>query len=247
MAIDLLNGKVRVYNFEQSPVSFPSQNNVNGVFIRGRDEDEEFVVERVDFVDIESENTKSDLFKVGRLRFNPDEEDEVYNKLGIEDRDNIKTDKELTLVLKDESVENIKWISNLKSSTLLRRMKSLLFTMERNGTHPPHTVAAIVNERVNEVKFGLKRSENSAINRILESDKKKKDEDKVATQLAELSKKVELLEKEKNEKDELLGQSENAIQLLLKKVEDLTKGSESPKETEPKQIAKKSGRPPKNK
>jgi transcriptional regulator with XRE-family HTH domain len=97
---NLLNGKVRVFNYELSPAGFPSQHNQNGVLIRGRDEDEEFVVERVSFDDIESENTKSDLFKVGRLRFAPEEEDEIYKKLGIEDRDNIKTDSELIELLK---------------------------------------------------------------------------------------------------------------------------------------------------
>lgn len=248
MEINLLNGKVRVYNYSQSPIGFPSNHSANGVFIRGRDEEEEFVVERVDWDDIESENTKSDIFKVGRLRFHPDEEDEIYNKLGIEDRENIKTDKELIGILKDSSVENIKWISNLKSSTLLLRLKNLLFRLERSGDFPPPTVSAVVNERVNEIKFGLKRDKNSSINKILEADKQKREKDQVATQLEELAKKVEQLEKEKSEKDQLLNQSESAIQLLLQKVEELTK-ADTPKEPKPNKndTAKKSGRPPKNK
>lgn len=221
MAIDLLNGKIRVYNYELSPVGFPSQHTSNGVFIRGRDEDEEFVIERVFLDDIESENTKSDLFKVGRLRFHPDEEDEIYKILGIEDRDNIKSDKELIEMLQDDSIENIKMISNIKSSTLLLRMKSLLFTMERNGSIPPHTVSSVVNERVNEVKFGIKRDKNSEINRILEVDKKKNEENKMKTTLEELAKKVQKLEKENNEKDQLLSQSQNALQDLLKMVDEL--------------------------
>ena len=221
MAINLLNGKVRVYNYDLSPVGFPSQHNINGVFIRGRDEEEEFVVERVAFDDIEAENSKSDLFKIGRIRFHPDEENEIYEKLGIEDTENIKSDSQLIETLKDDSIENIKRISNIKSPSLISRMKSLLFAMERNGTIPPHNISAVVNERNNELKYGGKRNENSEINRILEVDKKKNEENKLKSVVEELSKKVDSLEKEKNEKDELLNQSQNAIQDLLKMVNDL--------------------------
>lgn len=238
VAIDLLNGKIKVYNYELSPVGFPSQHNQNGVFVRGRDEDEDFVVERVPFDDIEAENTKSDLFKVGRLRFSPDEEDEIYKKLGIEDRDNIKTDAELIEMLKNGSIENIKKISNLKSSTLLSRMKSILFNMERTGTIPPHTISSAVLERNNELKFGGKRNQDSEINRILEADKKKNSENKLQETVDALSKQVERLSKESSEKDSLLNESQSAIQDLLKMVNDLKKNNslEEPK---------KSGRPKK--
>lgn len=227
MVIDLLNGKVRVFNYELSPVGFPSQHNQQGVFIRGRDEDEEFVIERVSLDDIEAENTKSDLFKVGRLRFAPEEEDEIYKKLGIEDRDNIKSDTELIEILQDGSIDNIKRISNLKSSTLLLRMKTLLFNMERNGNIPPHTVSSVVLERNNELKFGGKRNPDSEINKILDADKKKNDENKLNSIVEELSKKVANLEKEKAEKNKTINDSQVAIQDLLKMVNDLK--SNSPK------------------
>lgn len=243
MAIDLLNGKVRVLNYELSPVGFPSQHNQNGVFVRGRDEEEEFVMERVAFDDIEAENTKSDLFKVGRLRFHPDEEDEIYEKLGIEDRDNIMSDRELTEMLADKSIENIKKISNIKSSTLLLRMKSILFSMERNGNIPPHEVSQIVTERANELKYGGKRNPDSVINKIIEADKKKNEESKLYSIVEELSRKVENLEKEKVQKDELLNQSQSAIQDLLKMVNDLKVNNSTETKEEP---AKKAGRPKKN-
>lgn len=225
MAIDLLNGKVKVYNYELSPVGFPSQHNINGVFIRGREEDEEFVIERVSFDDIEAENTKSDLFKVGRLRFNSDEEDEIYKKLGIEDRENIKSDRELIEYLRDDSIENIRKISNIKSPTLISRMKSLLFSMEKNNNTPPHKISSVVNERNNELKYGGKRNKDSEINRLLESDQKRNDENKLKFTVDELSKKLERLEKENSEKDKLLNDSQSAISDLLKMVNDLKSNS----------------------
>lgn len=248
MAIDLLNGKVKVYNYETSPAGFPSQYNQNGNFIRGRDEEEEYVIERVSLDDVEAENTKSDLFKVGRLRFDPKEEDEIYKRLGIEDRENIKTDAELIEILKDDSIENIKKISKQKSATLLSRMKSILFTMERNGVIPPHTVSSIVLERNNEIKYGGKRNKDSEINRILEADRKKNEDNKLQDAVAELTKKLEKLENDKEEqskvlqeKDKTIADSQTAIQDLLKMVNDLKNDSVS----EDKPAAKKSGRPKK--
>lgn len=242
MSIDLLNGKVRVYNYELSPVGFPSQHNVQGVYIRGRSEDEEYVVERVSFDDIEAENTKSDLFKVGRLRFNPIEENEIYKKLGIEDRENIKSDKELIEQLKDDSIENIKTISNLKSSTLISRMKSLLFNMERTGNIPPHTVSSVVLERNNELKFGGKRNKDSEINRLLDANSKQKEDDILKNTVAELSKKIEKLEQEKAEDKKTITESTQALQDLLKMVNDL----KSENKEENKSESKKAGRPKKS-
>lgn len=246
MALDLLNGKIKVYNYELSPVGFPSQYNQNGIFIRGRSEDEEFVVERVALDDIEAENTKSDLFKVGRLRFNPNEEDEIYQLLGIEDKENIKSDKELINLLQNDSIENIKWISNLKSSTLLLRMKSLLFSMERNGNIPPHNISSVVNERCNELKYGGKRNKDSEINRILEKDQQKQEDNKLKETVAELTKKVDTLLKENSDKDELISKSQSAITDLLAMVENLKKTNVETSQEEIVTEKKTTGRPRKN-
>lgn len=222
MELDILNGKIRVLNYEQSPVGFPSQHNQQGVFIRGRDEDEEFVIERVAFVDIEIENSKSDLFKVGRLRFHPDEEEAVYLKLGIEDKENIMNDKQLFDLLMTDSIETVKKISSMKSLSLLTRMKSKLFFMERAGKIPPHKIAAVVNERLNELKNGGKRNPNSQINKILEQEQKLNEDNRLKDTLEELVKKVQYLEKEIEQKDQLVVKSQSAIESLLAKVESIT-------------------------
>ncbi|ALS22304.1 hypothetical protein [Paenibacillus naphthalenovorans] len=247
MSIDLLNGKIRVYNYELSPVGFPSQHSQQGVFLRGRDEEEEFVVERVAFDDIEAENSKSDLFKVGRIRFHPDEEDEVYQKLGIEDRENIMTDKQLAEFLMTDTIENVKRISNLRSVTLISRMKSMLFILERAGKIPPHRISASVIERGNELISGGKRNPDSEINKILEAEKKVNEENKLQNTLNELMEKVATLEKEKEAeikaKNEVIIQSQAAIEKLLKKVEELTQNNQVSYDTQSK---KQAGRPPKN-
>ncbi|RNB59534.1 hypothetical protein EDM57_05170 [Brevibacillus gelatini] len=221
MPLDKINGKIRVYNYSTSPVGFPSQHNQQGVFLRGRSEDEEYVVERVAFDDIEAENSKSDLFKVGRLRFHPDEENEIYELLGIEDRENIMDDKELAQVLMDDSLDNLKRISKINSMTLITRMKSMLFVLERSGKNPPHNTVEAVTERLNELKNGGKRIQNSVINRMLEEDKKRQEETKLQETVKDLVKQVEMLKKQNEEKDEIIVKSQTAIHQLLDKVETL--------------------------
>ncbi|WP_064198985.1 hypothetical protein [Brevibacillus brevis] len=245
MSLDILNGKIRVLNYEQSPVGFPSQHNQQGVFIRGRDENEDFVIERVAFDDIEIENSKSDLFKVGRLRFHPDEEDEIYLKLGIEDKENILSDKQLFDLLTNDSIDVIKRISSLKSLSLLTRMKSKLFTMERTGKMPPHTITAVVSERLSELKNGGKRNPDSEINRIMELDKKAQQEGKLQETLDQLMKKVETLEQETKQKDVLLSKSQAAIEDLLAKVDSLSEVKQAANATDDNK--KQVGRPPKDK
>lgn len=232
MSLDILNGKIRVLNYEQSPVGFPSQHNQQGVFIRGRDENEDFVIERVAFDDIEIENSKSDLFKVGRLRFHPDEEDEIYLKLGIEDKENILSDKQLFDLLINDSIDVIKRISSLKSLSLLTRMKSKLFTMERTGKMPPHTITAVVSERLSELKNGGKRNPDSEINRLMELDKKAQQEGKLQEKLEQLMQKVETLEQESKQKDDIISKSHSALEELLAKVATLSDSKNVTNDTE---------------
>jgi hypothetical protein len=245
MSLDILNGKIRVLNYEQSPVGFPSQHNQQGAFIRGRDENEDFVIERVAFDDIEIENSKSDLFKVGRLRFHPDEEEEIYLKLGIEDKENILSDKQLFDLLMNDSIDVIKRISSLKSLSLLSRMKSKLFTMERTGKMPPHTITAVVSERLSELKNGGKRNPDSEINRIMELDKKAQQEGKLQEKLELLMQKVETLEQESKQKDDIISKSHSALEELLAKVASLSEPKLVTSDTEDNK--KPVGRPPKDK
>lgn len=245
MELDLLNGRVRVYNYNRSSVGFPSMRDQKGVYIRGRDEGEPFVVERVLLEDIEIENTKSDVFKVGMLRFHKDEEDEIYKRLGIEDRENIKTDQELTEMLRDNSIENLKKISEIKSTLLIIRLKNRLFEMERGGETPLHDIVAVVSERADELKYRTSRNENSIISKLTEKNNKNNVNNEMQKQLEELAKKVEQLEEEKNK---VVSDSQTAITDLLKIVEELKSENKAEKQETKKESPKKTaGRPKKDK
>jgi hypothetical protein len=260
--MDLLNGKVRVYNYEMSPIGFPSQINEKGVFIRGRNEDEEYVVERILWDDVEIENSKSDIFKIGRLRFNSEEENEVYDKLRIDDKENIMNDSEVIQLLKNDSVDTLKRINRIKSFMLLSRMKQLLFTMERGGQIPPHRVTTVLLEHIEEVLSGRK-NDNSLISGILADENKEKEDLHLKETLAHLSNEIASLKSEKEISDKENTESKNALSDLLKMVQDLKAENESLKSkviiedtsldsTEKatdevkEEPVKKAGRPPKN-
>lgn len=230
MSLNLLNGKIRVYNYQKNPVGFPSEVVKAGVYFTGREEDEEFVMERVLWEDIEIENNKSDVFKIGRLRFHPDEEDEVYEKLGITDRENIKSDKELIELLKDDSLVNLKYIMKLKSTLLISRMKSMLFDMERGGVNPPHLIISAVTERSEELK-GSPKNPNSQIHKMIEQEKKDKEDNRLKDTLSELKREMSKLKEEKEKKEVESQQSQSALADLLDMVKLLKQENEELKKS----------------
>jgi hypothetical protein len=185
-------------------------------------------MERVLWEDIELENNKSDIFKTGRLRFNSDEEDEIYEKLGIDDRENIKTDKELMKLLSDDSMENLKKINKIKSLTLLTRMKKILFKMERANKIPPHKVISVVSERCDELKNGGKKNENSVVSKLMEQERKQNEENKLKDTIENLAKEVSILKEEKTKTE---SQSTKALSDLLEMVNQLKEENKVLKES----------------
>lgn len=218
--MNLLNGKIRVYNYQDNPCGFPSEIIKDGVYFKGKEDDEEFVMERVAWEDVVNENNKSDVFRIGRLRFNSDEEDEIYEKLGITDKENIKNDKELMKLLKDDSMSNLKYIMKLKSTLLVSRMRAMLFQMERGGVQPPHYIILAVTEKLEELK-GSPKNPNSQIYKMFEQEKQDKEDGRLRETLIELKKDMAKLQDDKEKKELENQQSQNALQDLLKMVEQL--------------------------
>lgn len=227
--MELINGKVRVYNYEQNPIGFPSDVNKNGIHIEASEDEETPVLEYVLFSDIEQENSKSDIFKTGRLRFHPDEEDEIYQKLFITDRENIVTEQKMRKLLMDSSIENLKKIGNIKSHDLISRMKKAIVDMSMGGVTIPNQIVSVVNERYDELRYtnGNKKTD-SYLNRIISSEKSKQEENELLETVNKLAKQVEELKKEKenNEKE-----SQNALSDLLQMVQQLKAENESLKIT----------------
>ena len=220
--LDILNGRVRVYNYERSPIGFPSQSSGQGVFIESREDDEDFVVERVAWEDIEIENSKSDIFKIGRLRFDPKEEDEIYEKLGIHDKENIMNDSEIVKLLQDASVENLKRINKLDSNILLSRLKGMLFEMERKGKEAPRTVITVVLERCEEKKSGSRREEGTKfIDGILNKEKEDKENSELKKNLQKMQERIEAMESNKEEPKEDKKEDKDKMAEVLEKMKQL--------------------------
>ena len=67
--MDISNGKVRVYNFEKSPVGFPSQKDLKGVYFEGKEDNQEYVMKRVYWDDIDIENNDIQIIKINGSLF----------------------------------------------------------------------------------------------------------------------------------------------------------------------------------
>jgi hypothetical protein len=102
---------IDVLNYE-GLCAVPSINNTRGELFESGTEDMPTVYP-LSFRDIKVINSKSDIFRTGRLRFNSDEEEEIYEALSIHDRDNIFSEKEIR---KDSITEYINRKEAFKAS-----------------------------------------------------------------------------------------------------------------------------------
>jgi len=226
MNLSVLTDKVRVYNYQNNPCGFASNTIKDGIFFQGKKEDEDAVMERVTWEDIEGENNKSDVFKIGRLRFNEEDEKEIYAKLGIIDMENIKNDKELIELLKDDSISNLKYIMKIKSTLLISRMRSLLFQMERGGVTAPHYVILAVTEKSEELK-GSPKNEKSQIYKMFEREKQENEDGKLKETLNELKKEMGNLKNDNAQKEKDSKSSQDALAEMLAMVQQLKAENEA--------------------
>ncbi|MFC0903862.1 hypothetical protein ACFHWD_04050 [Clostridium sp. MT-14] len=218
--MNLLNGKVRVYNYRNSSVGFPSNVLKKGNFISGKDKDKEYTMKRILWEDIEEENANSDIFRTGMLRFHPDEEDEIYKKLGIEDRENILADEDIVKVLLNDSMDNLKRINNIKSFSLITRMKSMLFNLERVGKSAPIDIINVINDRYDSLRNQGKKNEKGYLDSLLEKQKKANNENELTSMIKKLSEEFNNLKQEKQKSEQ---ETKKSLTDLLKIVQDLKK------------------------
>lgn len=160
MAIDL-NKDIAVLNYNFNTVILVGMRDSYKLESAGIDNDGE-VAPSVNYItagDIRFINGGSNVFKIGYLRFEPEMEEEVYDFLHIRDWQNIKTDAQIREDLKNPTVEILKNIVNIKSSTLLGRYYIQMMALVDNDEDISGRVRDIIETRMKELRNGKITSE----------------------------------------------------------------------------------------
>ncbi|WP_061328775.1 hypothetical protein [Clostridium botulinum] len=192
------------------------------------------VIEPISFRDIKIANSKTDFFKVGRLRFNKQEEDEIYKELHILDKENIMSEKEIRDFLQVTEKETFERIIKIKSLTLITRMKKVLFELGMANIDVSPRVVSCLNKRYEELKFRPNSSSEININDYIT----KKEEVEIKND-EELKAQKEMFENMMQKmKEELESQFTSQMEEVKNENEKLKKELENKKPAEKKTKAK---------
>jgi hypothetical protein len=125
---------INVLNYSDSYASFPTQIKPDGYLFEPSFGEEPFAIP-VSFSEIRVANSQSNIFREGILRFDPEFEKEVYEKLGIRDWEQILTDREIRKIILTPTKDGLEKIVKITSASLLERVRGLLIMLENSGRY----------------------------------------------------------------------------------------------------------------
>ncbi|EKS4345258.1 hypothetical protein QB607_003263 [Clostridium botulinum] len=223
---------IEVLNYEGIAI-LPSSINKDGIVLEmGTTENP--TIEPISFGDIKIANSKTDFFKVGRLRFNKHEEDEIYQELHIIDKENIMSEKEIRDFLQNTSIKTFEKIIKTKSMTLITRMKKILFDLGMANIDVSPRVVSCLNKRYEELKFRPNASSQIDIAEYIS----KKEKEVVDNKKELESQKTMFEDMMEKMKKELESQFTSQMEKVQNENEKLKKELEDKKPTEKKTKAK---------
>lgn len=148
---------IRVYNYTQSMVCLETRTGRQYVFERAVDG-----VPSMDYMsweDIEWLNGRGEIFRNGTLRFDPSNEQEIFEALGCPDyRDAMFTEERIHELLLNPTSENVETIIGLTSDSVLERIRGTMHQLISVGENVSAKMESVVNARASELRDGKLKS-----------------------------------------------------------------------------------------
>jgi hypothetical protein len=221
---------VNVLNYSDSYVSIPTQIRPDGYLFEPSLNEEPYAIP-LSFAEIRVVNSQSSIFREGTLRFEQELEQEVYEKLGLRDWENILSDAQIRSIILKPTKEGLDRFVKIMSSSMFERVRGMMVQLDNSGMYDISTRAKdVINKRYQELYVGKRISEISIVPTLEESNK-------VTTEKASLT--VEELTKIKEEiSAELIAEMKKSEVVVETKTEEVEQVANE---------TKKSGRPASNK
>lgn len=151
---------VTVLNYSDSFASFPTQIKPDGYLFEPALNDEQPFAIPISFSEIRVANSQSNIFREGVLRFEPEVEQEIYEKLGIRDWEQILSDNDIRNILLKPTKAGLEKIVKVTSSSLLERVRGMLIMLENTGMYDISIrVKDVVNKRYQELYNNQRKSD----------------------------------------------------------------------------------------
>lgn len=99
------------------------------------------------FDEIATVNSKSPVFKIGLLRFEPAFEKDLYEALSIPDWNKILTEKQIQEALTNPTMETSQQILNIENDAYFERVRGVLVGLRNAGVDIPGKIERMIEQR----------------------------------------------------------------------------------------------------
>lgn len=146
--------KIKVYNYARNFISFETKNNRAVSF----DPCLEFnhpVMEYMTFDEVEYTNSHSNVFRVGRLEFDENNQDEIYGQLNII-ADECLYERDIDKLIEFYTKENVQKILSVKHYGTIERIRGhVVMHQELGDIDIPSRMISLVSARYQEISNGI--------------------------------------------------------------------------------------------
>jgi hypothetical protein len=141
-----------VYNYDTSPVAITIGRDKSVLIPAGSDTNPSFQPLSMDEIIFANNSTKA--FKIGVLRFDKSEEEEVYNNLRIHNWKEILTNAEIEDIFTNTTKEKLDFVLSIKEPSYFNRIYGIYLGLKNDGINMSSKVVQMMTVRYKEVAEG---------------------------------------------------------------------------------------------
>lgn len=151
------------------------------------------------FDEIAVVNSTSPVFKIGLLRFEPKDEEEMYDALSIFDWRDILTEEKIEDILLHPTKEDLERILAIENIAYFERVRGVLIGMKSAGIDVSNRVDNLMEKRRIELAKHQRKTSIQLVERVKPEDQPSKEEfDSMKQQLADMKAMMEKLMSHEN-------------------------------------------------
>ena len=148
------NKYIQVYNYTPHMISVPTSKQ-NGLMFAPATSETEPSSERMTFEEIEYANGHSGAFKLGLLRFDADQEEELFDELRCPNwKSALISESDIDEIVFHPSAKTLSMLANIRSAAVMERIRARLIHAINVGENISMPNANNINLRYDEIRSG---------------------------------------------------------------------------------------------
>jgi hypothetical protein len=145
---------IDVYNYTSGFIAVPSGPNSNEPrgYMFEPCVDGKPSYQQLTYTDVKMINGQSNLFKEGFLKFSPEDEKEIYGKLGIREWHEIMSDEDIRNIILNPSKEGLEKFISVRSPSLFERIRGMFIQLNNSRQYDiSMRVSEVIEARYQEI------------------------------------------------------------------------------------------------